>query len=170
VARALSSSAAGTRISLLSIEPWPPPRPPEAHGGEQIGDDHGSEGGGARTSIEVSRVAAFSDIIPASKTWQDTMTSLNNNERTRRARTHYVREMKAALRVGQSTEERSARRKTLSDEWEQWFSDTVSANNTVDASDCLPLAFAKLEMNVNDSINLAISTLKRSLRRALDEQ
>jgi Ecdysteroid kinase-like family len=39
IASGLSSGAVGTRIALLSIEPWPP-RPLEAHGGERAASDH----------------------------------------------------------------------------------------------------------------------------------
>jgi hypothetical protein len=96
------------------------------------------------------------------------MTDLAGIERTRRARSRYVKNIKAALKAGMSLGLHTAKIEQKADDWQDWFRDRMTATGSDNPSDLLPEAFARLEQLNVDAINSAIAQLKGALKRACE--
>jgi hypothetical protein len=94
-----------------------------------------------------------------------TVTHLSATERARR--TEYVRESKAALRRGETIEQRSKHREDKADEWARWLHQKMDESGCTDPVELLPDALARLEQSIDDCIAVAITEMKATLRGAL---
>ena len=92
------------------------------------------------------------------------MTALNEAERNRRA--ELIRDSRAALRRGESVEERAQKRDAMAVAWAAWFHQRMDSDGG-DPRRFLPDALGRLEQMIDDRVAAAVSEIKTTLRKAL---
>src|SRR5262245_23330549 len=94
-----------------------------------------------------------------------TTSPINEAERARRS--EYVRDSKGALLKHETMEARTKRREAQADQWSIWFRTKMDETGCSDPVALLPDAFARLELFMEDKVNIAINELKTVLKGAL---
>jgi hypothetical protein len=89
------------------------------------------------------------------------------SEHERQHRTEQVRDLREAVRQGETLEQRSARREQRADEWVRWFYQRMEPGG--DPVELLPDALASLEQMIDDRVAAAIREFKLALRNAVKE-